>query len=165
MIARIALLITLAMSALANGAPEVIADLGGRATGLKSPQEQLREAVKTVAVPQAMRKPTTDARFPIWSSLRVGVIESYRHDRPVARPFFIVGADRQSAQWLATNSAYLHEINALGFVTNVRSQADVDTLQTYAGDIRLSALPVDAIAEQFLLTVYPVLVTQEEVIQ
>jgi integrating conjugative element protein (TIGR03765 family) len=165
MIRRIVLLTALLLSAQANAAPEIIADLGGRATGIKSPQAQLREAAKKVAVPQAVRKSTTDVRFPIWSSLRVGLIESYGHDLPVSRPFFIVGADRQSAQWLSTNSAYLKQINALGFVTNVRSQAEVDALQAYASDIRLSAIPVDAIAEQFSLAAYPVLVTQEEVMQ
>lgn len=165
MIGRIVLLNALLLGAHTNAAPEIIADLGGRATGIKSPQEQLREAAKTVAVPQAVRKSITDIRFPIWSSLRVGLIESYGHDLPVARPFFIVGADNQSAKWLSTNSAYLKEINALGFVTNVRSQAEVDVLQDYASDIRLSAIPVDAIAEQFSLAAYPVLVTQEEVMQ
>lgn len=145
--------------------PEVIADFGGRETGLKLPHEQLRDAAVSTPIPKAITKPTLASRFPIASSLRVGVINNREHSFPVLRPFFIVGADNQSTRWLSANRMHLAGIHALGFVTNVKSQADVETLQEYAEDLTLHALPIDEIAERFDLTRYPVLITQKEILQ
>lgn len=153
------------IAACAHAEPEVIADFGGRETGIKSPQEQLREAAQHTRMPIANTKPTMAGRFPVVSSLRVGVLDNHPHTQPVTRPFFIVGFDKQSAQWLAANHAHLKEINALGFVTNVNSPAQLEKLRRYAGDLTLNAIPVDDIADRFQLTRYPVLVTQENIIQ
>lgn len=153
------------LAAWVSAEPVVIADLGGRETGLKSPQEQLLAVAKNMPPPLAPTRPSLRGRYPIESSLSVGIIDNYAHNKPVSRPFFIVGFDEQSAQWLDANKHYLLEIDALGFVTNVRSEAQLEKLQSYAGDLVLNALPVDAIADQFDLSFYPVLITHEEIIQ
>lgn len=145
--------------------PEVLADYGGRETGLKSPQEQIRELANRMPVPQAPAENGLLQRFPIESDLSVGVIENRQHDKPVSRPFFIVGYDEHSARWLGTNLNYLQEINALGLVTNVRSASELARLQQYAGTIELQAMPVESIAEQFDVDSYPVLITTEEITQ
>lgn len=93
------------------------------------------------------------------------MINSREHNLPVSRPFFIVGADNQSAQWLLANRMHLANIHAQGFVTNVKSQADVETLQEYTEDLTIHAIPIDEIAERFDLTRYPVLITQKEILQ
>ncbi len=145
--------------------PEVIADFGGREIGLKLPHEQLKEVAASTPIPKLIVKPSLANRFPITSSLQVGVINNREHSVPVSRPFFIVGADNQSTRWLSANRMHLAGIHALGFVTNVKSQADVETLQAYAEDLTLHALPIDEIAERFDLTRYPVLITQKEILQ
>ncbi len=116
-------------------------------------------------VPQAPAENGLLQRFPIESDLSVGVIETRQHDKPVSRPFFILGYDEHSAQWLETNLNHLQEINALGLVTNVRSAAELARLQQYAGTIELQAIPVESIAEQFDVDSYPVLITTEEITQ
>lgn len=153
------------IAACTHAEPDVIADFGGRETGIKSPQEQLREAAQRTQMPTASNTPTMAGRFPVVSSLRVGVLDAHSHTLSVARPFFIVGFDQQSAQWLAANHVHLKNINALGFVTNVNSPAQLEKLRRYAGDLTLNAIPVDDIAGRFQITRYPVLVTQESIIQ
>ena len=145
--------------------PEVIADFGGQPTGLISPANQLNAiARKQPPTKTLINKPVTDL-FPVQSKMQLGVIETHAHDKPVNRAFFIIGADEQSAQWLATNQKYLIEINARGLVTNVNSEQELNTLREYGSSLPLDAIPVDAIAAVFDLDFYPVLVTKEEVMQ
>lgn len=161
----IACLLGLMACPIVHAEPEVLADYGGRETGLKSPQEQIRELADRMPVPQAQAENGLLQRFPIESDLSVGVIETRRHDKPVSRPFFILGYDEHSAQWLETNLDHLQEINALGLVTNVRSAAELARFQQFAGTIELHAMPVESIAEQFDVDSYPVLITAEEITQ
>jgi integrating conjugative element protein (TIGR03765 family) len=162
---KIMLLAAIWVAVFAQAEPEVVADLGGRETGIRSPQEQLQEVANRTRIPSAITMPSMAERFPIVSGLRVGVQDVRSHSLMVTRPFFIVGFDKQSAQWLSANHAHLKEIHALGFVTNVNSPAQLDKLRTYAGDLTLNAIPVDELAERYQLTRYPVLVTQEKIIQ
>ena len=153
------------IAAQAGAEPIVIKDLGGRETGLKSSKELLGAAVKNTPVPTGSLYPGLSARYPIESSLEVGIIEPYAHGKNVTRPFFIVGFDQHSARWLAQNADHLKTINAQGFVTNIQSQMQLEKLRSYASELQLNALPVDDIAQQFDLIFYPVLITQEEITQ
>lgn len=145
--------------------PEVIADLGGKTTGLVSPSERLRAIASKQSVPASLaRQPMAD-RFPVESDMRVGVIDTHGHDKPVNRPFFIIGYDQHSAEWLEANRNYLIDINARGLVTNVKSEQQMKTLRAYGGDLPLDAIPIESIAAVFGLEFYPVLVTKEEVTQ
>lgn len=159
------LIAVVGMSQIVQAQPEVIADFGGRETGLKSPRQHLLEAAAKTRLPSPDSPVQSAGVFPVQSALRVGIIENHHHDLPVTRPFFIVGADEQSRQWLATNKAHLKTINAIGFVTNVASQDVLEKLQHSVGDLELYALPVDSIADQFSLKSYPVLITQSEILQ
>jgi integrating conjugative element protein (TIGR03765 family) len=145
--------------------PEVIADFGGTKTGFVSPSERLREMANKQIPPAAIARQPVANRLPMESDMRVGIIESYVHDKPVGRPFFIVGYDQQSAEWLEANRDYLIDINARGLVTNVKSTQQMNVLREYGGTLPLDAIPVDSIAKVFDLEFYPVLVTNEEVTQ
>ena len=145
--------------------PEVIADLGGKNTGLVSPSERLRTIASEQSIPSSqVRQPMAD-RFPVESDMRVGLIDPHSHDKPVNRPFFIIGYDQHSAEWLQENRDYLIEINARGLVTNVQSEQHMQVLREYGGGLTMDAIPVDSIAAVFGLAFYPVLVTKEEVTQ
>lgn len=155
----------LLIAPMAIAEPEVIADFGGKETGLVSPSERLRTiASKQSNTASIVRQPMQD-RFPVESDMRVGVIDDHVHNKPVNRPFFIVGYDQQSAEWLEANRTYLIEINARGLVTNVQSEQQMKILREYGGELPLDAIPVESIAAVFGLEFYPVLVTKEEVTQ
>lgn len=145
--------------------PEVIADFGGGETGLVSPSERLRTIASKNSIPAAIVRQPILERFPVESDMRVGVIDAHVHNKPVNRPFFIVGYDQHSAEWLEANRTYLIEINARGLVTNVQSDQQMRILREYGGDLSLDAIPVESIAAVFGLEFYPVLVTKEEVTQ
>lgn len=156
---------SLLIAPLALAEPEVIADLGGKNTGLISPSERLGAIASKQSVPESpARQPIVD-RFPMESDMRLGVIDTHGHDKPVNRPFFIIGYDQHSAEWLGENRNYLIEINARGLVTNVKSEQQMKTLRAYGGDVPLDAIPIESIAAVFGLEFYPVLVTKEEVTQ
>lgn len=158
-------LVGILISQLALAEPEVIADFGGKATGLVSPTERLRAIASNQSSSGVIaRKPVVD-RFPLLSDMRVGIIEAHAHNKPVSRAFFIIGFDQQSAEWLEANRNYLLELNARGLVTNVKSEQELEKLREYGGELPLDAIPVDSIAAVFDLEFYPVLITKEEVTQ
>lgn len=148
--------------------PEVIADFGGKNTGFVSPSERLRTIASEQSIPASAtsqaRPPMAD-RFPVESDMRVGLIDAHDHDKPVNRPFFILGYDQHSAEWLQENRNYLIEINARGLVTNVQSEQQMNVLREYGSGLTMDAIPVDSVAAVFGLAFYPVLVTKEEVTQ
>lgn len=158
-------LLGLMMAPLAIAEPEVIADFGGKETGLASPSERLRIIASRQSIPTSLARQPMKERFPVESDMRVGVIDAHTHDKSVNRPFFIIGYDQHSAEWLETNRSHLIEINARGLVTNVQSEQQMKTLRAYGGDLSLDAMPVESIAAVFGLAFYPVLVTKEEVTQ
>lgn len=158
-------LFSLLIVPMALAEPEVIADLGGKNTGLVSPSERLRAIASKQSFPASLAHQPMVDRFPVESDMRVGVIDTHGHDKPVNRPFFIIGYDQDSAEWLEENRNYLIEINARGLVTNVKSEQQMKTLRAYGGDLPLDAIPIESIAAVFGLEFYPVLVTKEEVTQ
>lgn len=165
MINHTGFLFALVLTLPAAAEPEVIADFGGKATGLHTPKDQLSSLAKEQPIPALLARTPNDQRFPLQSKMRLGTIDRHTHDKPVHRPFFILGVDQHSVEWLQANRDYLHEINARGWVTNVNTEQDVETLREYAGAIPLDAIPVDSIADVFDLHYYPVLITQEEISQ
>jgi integrating conjugative element protein (TIGR03765 family) len=145
--------------------PEIMADFGGTKTGFTSPSDRLRDLAKKQRPPAAIARQPMTNRLPMKSHMSVGIVEPHAHDMPVSRPFFIVGYDRHSAEWLEANRDFLIEINARGLVTNVKSTQQMNVLREYGGTLPLDAIPVDSIAKVFDLEFYPVLVTKEEVTQ
>lgn len=145
--------------------PEVIADLGGTETGWVPPQIRLKQIAKDQPIPQLIKRNVREQRFPIRSEMQVGIVHPHANDKQVPRPFFIIGTDEYSTEWLKANHEYLKQINARGLITNVDSSNDIDALRSLVNGIPIDAMPVDAIAETFELNYYPVLVLQEEITQ
>lgn len=99
-------------------------------------------------------------------SMSPGKVESRTIDRPyLDRPMFIVGADPLSIRWLRLHQAQLKQINAMGLAVNVETQAQLRQLQNAAGGLEIHPLAGDAMAAQFALQHYPLLITASRIEQ
>jgi integrating conjugative element protein (TIGR03765 family) len=137
--------------------PIVIRDYGGRDSG-----------VATQAPNNKVRPPAfgDEQRYPIHSKLRAGYLSQPQKLRePVkgAQPFFIVSNDGFSRDWLVKNKAYLLKIGAQGLATNLDNKIEFTQLKNLAKPLPLVAVPVDEIANILSVSVYPVLITGEEI--
>ena len=57
--------------------------------------------------------------------LTPGPVQPKTHDRPFARPFFLIGSDSFSRQWLLEHRERLKEIGALGMLVQVDTMDDL----------------------------------------
>lgn len=150
---------------IASAEPVVIRDYGGRDSGVPGKQELIRLAQQQKATKQMFDE---NLRYPIQSGLRPGYLNVPKKLRePVkgAQPFFVVGNDDFSRDWITKNKMYLLKIGAQGLVTNIDSKRLFLELKAFADPLPLVAVPVDEIAEILQFSVYPVLVTGEEIAQ
>jgi len=150
---------------IASAEPLVIRDYGGRDSGVPSMVEQEKKAQHE----KYSTQPFDDAaRYPIVSVLRPGYLDkSQALPNPVkgAKPFFIVGNDVFSRDWLEKNKAYLQKLGAQGLATNIDTQNTFKQLEVMARPLPLVAVPIDELVTVLHLSVYPVLVTGEEIAQ
>jgi integrating conjugative element protein (TIGR03765 family) len=150
---------------LARGEPLVIRDYGGRDSGVPNKNSIAKLAQQYSVKPHVIDKAT---RYPIRSSLHPGYInrpQALREPIKGVQPFFIIGNDDFSRDWLTKNKTYLQKIGAQGLATNIDSNSIFATLEQLAAPLPLVAVPVDEIATILHLSVYPVLVTGEEIAQ
>jgi integrating conjugative element protein (TIGR03765 family) len=148
----------------ALAAPEVIADFGGRPTGMTTPAEYLESQGMNV-IPEAPAIPPALDRFPMESSMVLGPVEPRKHNQSVLMPFFIMGADQPSIEWLLANAGVLQEMSATGMVTNIDSWKTLQRIRELVPGLTLESIPLDSMIPLFGLTHYPVLITQEEITQ
>jgi integrating conjugative element protein (TIGR03765 family) len=73
-------------------------------------------------------------------------------------PMFIVGDDALSHQWLAANRQRLARMGASGVVANVTSLEALQALRRVAPGLPLAPAPLDSLAQDLGLGVYPVLI-------
>ena len=100
------------------------------------------------------------AWLPIQSpGLTPGSVQARSHDRPFARPFFLIGSDTQSRQWLQDHRDRLKDIGAVGMLVQADTLEDLRTIAELADG--LSILPASAsdIAKALGISYYPVLIT------
>jgi integrating conjugative element protein (TIGR03765 family) len=153
------------MSHVASAEPVVIRDYGGRDSGVPTLESMME---KNQQVPLKQQAFDEAARYPIRSMMRPGYLDQpqpLRTPQTGAQPFFMIGNDAFSRDWLDKNKAYLVKIGAQGLATNINSIAIFVELEKLADPLPLVAVPVDEIAETLNLQVYPVLVTGEEIAQ
>jgi integrating conjugative element protein (TIGR03765 family) len=153
------MLIVLLVSNPVLAKPEVIADFGGKPTGIPDVSAILQSAPKEKPL-----GPVFDP-FPVESNLQLGKQTSFTHDKPVDKPFFIVGGDAQSLRWLAENYQFFLEVQAKGLLTNINSQEEFDNIQALFPDIRLTPVNVDDLATIFTINHYPVFINKTSVEQ
>jgi len=95
------------------------------------------------------------------SALEFGLVSESRFEPvPLAAPFFVLGPDEISQQWLFENADYFRSRAAIGYVITDRGLADLDAFRERAGGyLQLYPLPrFKALAELYGLVGYPVFV-------
>jgi integrating conjugative element protein (TIGR03765 family) len=153
-------ILILLIAAQVNAKPEIIADFGGRPSGVPDVSAILKSTPR-------VKKPLGPVfnPFPVESHLQLGKQHSFTHDKPVDKPFFIIGGDAQSLRWLSENYHYFLKIQAKGLITNLNSQEEFDNIQTLFPDVRLMAVNVDDMTTLFGIQHYPVFINKTSVEQ
>ena len=106
------------------------------------------------------------AWLPIQSpGLTPGPVQPRSHDRPFARPFFLIGSDARPRQWLQDHRDQLKAIGAVGMLVQADTLDDLRTIAELADG--LSILPASAsdIANALGISHYPVLISTHAIEQ
>jgi len=93
------------------------------------------------------------------SKLTPGTVTRRAIEAPGLRPFFIVGDDENSENWLRRHAASLRERGAVGLVVNVETLDALNRLRMLVPDMPLSPVSGDDLAERLGLRHYPALIT------
>lgn len=106
------------------------------------------------------------ALLPIRSpGLSSGPVQARSHNRPFSRPFFLIGSDDQSRQWLVEYRERLKEIGAVGMLVQAETLEDVRAIAQLAGGLPILPASAADIAAALNISHYPVLVTSQSIEQ
>lgn len=101
-----------------------------------------------------------EALLPIRSpGLTPGPVKVRTQDRPFTRPFFLIGSDARSRQWLLTHRNRLKEIGAVGMMVQADTVEDLRVIATLADGLSILPASGSDIAQALGITHYPVLIT------
>ena len=106
-----------------------------------------------------------ETRLPLMPrQLRRGSPAVQRTEAPI-QPFFIMGMDRASLDWLARTLPTLLSINATGMVVQAANRDDWLLLQNKAraAGLSLALYPDTGLTEAYGITTYPVLVVPQSI--
>ena len=100
------------------------------------------------------------AWLPIQSpGLTPGPVQARAHDRPFTRPFFLIGSDSRSRQWLQTHRDRLKEIGAVGMLVQAETMDDLRTIARLADGLSILPASGSDIAKALSVSHYPVLIS------
>jgi len=100
------------------------------------------------------------AWLPIQSpGLTPGPVQARAHDRPFTRPFFLIGSDTRSRQWLQTHRDRLKEIGAVGMLVQAETVDDLQTIASLADGLSILPASGSDIAKALGVSHYPVLIS------
>ena len=89
--------------------------------------------------------------------------------RPVAkrfaRPFFLIGADSLSRQWLEARRAELRRVGAVGMLVQAETVGDLRLVAELADGLPILPAPASDIATALGLSHYPVLISNQGIQQ
>lgn len=106
------------------------------------------------------------ALLPIRSlGLSTGPVQARSHDRPFSRPFFLIGSDARSRQWLVEYRERLQEIGAVGMLVQAETQEDLRAIARLAGGLPILPASAVDIATVLGISHYPVLITPQGIEQ
>ncbi|MCB1871758.1 MAG: integrating conjugative element protein [Gammaproteobacteria bacterium] len=91
--------------------------------------------------------------------LTPGLVQPKTHDRPFTRPFFLVGSDRLSRQWLLEHRDRLNEIGAVGMLIQADTLDDLQAIAELAAGLSVMPASASDIAEALSFSHYPLLIT------
>ena len=100
------------------------------------------------------------AWLPIQSpGLTPGPVLARAHDRPFTRPFFLIGSDTRSRQWLQAHRDRLKEIGAVGMLVQAETMDDLRTIARLADGLSILTAPGSDMAKALSVSHYPVLIS------
>ncbi len=118
--------------------------------------------------PNRPRLGATDIQtlLPIRSpGLSPGPVQARSHDRPFSRPFFLIGSDDRSRQWLVEYQERLQEIGAVGMLVQAETQEDLRAIARLAGGLPILPASAADIGAALGISHYPVLITPQGIEQ
>ena len=94
--------------------------------------------------------------LPAKSKLKEGFFDSYKlkECQQYPTPFFVVGPDSLSIEWLKAHSNHLKEVHALGLVTNINDEKDLKEVEAIS-PINLIPSNIDGLAQVVQAKAYP----------
>ena len=107
-----------------------------------------------------------DTLLPIESpGLSPGPIQPQAMKRPFSRPFFLIGSDAFSRQWLSQHRDRLLEIGAVGMLVQAETVTDLEAIAQLGQGLQIMPASGSDIAEALGIPHYPVLVTRDGIEQ
>jgi integrating conjugative element protein (TIGR03765 family) len=104
--------------------------------------------------------------LPIQSpGLTPGRVEPRSVEQRFARPFFLIGADSLSRQWLKARRAELRRIGAIGMLVQAETVGDLRLVAELADGLPILPAPASDIATALGLSHYPVLISNQGIEQ
>ena len=97
--------------------------------------------------------------------LSPGQIQPQAIKRPFTRPFFLIGSDPLSRQWLSQHRDRLLEIGAVGMLVQVETAADLEAIAQLGQGLQIMPASGSDIAQALGVSHYPVLVSKEGIEQ
>ena len=94
-------------------------------------------------------------------AMRPGPLQAQKRSTGVSRPFFLVGCDAYSLEWLAKNRERLVDLQAFGLVVEAPDARAFRQLEAAAKGLVLRPVSANLIAEHLGLEIYPALITSE----
>lgn len=138
----------------------VVEDHGG------APAQPYYEALTPEPAGNPSSPPTSPPRIdegtmlPVRSTLlSAGTVQPREIQAPGLTPFFVIGDEERSRQWLRLHAARLRSLHAVGLVVNVETTEALIALRALAPDLLLSPTPGNDLAQRLGLRTYPALIT------
>ena len=130
--------------------------------------ESIEESPQQSPIPTKLQLGAADpqAWLPIQSpGLTPGPVRTRSQDQPFAQPFFLIGSDARSRQWLQDHRDQLKAIGAVGMLVQADTLEDLRAIAELADG--LSILPASAsdIAKALGILHYPVLISAHAIEQ
>ncbi|MEW5756470.1 MAG: integrating conjugative element protein [Pseudomonadota bacterium] len=97
--------------------------------------------------------------------LSPGPVQAKPHDRPFSRPFFLIGSDERSRQWLVKHRDRLQTIGAVGMLVQAESPEDLRAIAGLSGGLSIMPASATDIAAALGIAHYPVLITSRGIEQ
>jgi len=143
-------------------------------SGNTQPLAPFLEVIESIEAPQQQSAPTNNplgvadinTLLPIKSpGLSPGPIQPQAVKRPFTRPFFLIGSDALSKQWLSQYRDRLLEIGAVGMLVQAETAADLEAIAKIGHGLQIMPASGSDIAQALGIKHYPVLVSKEGIEQ
>ncbi|MFC1602930.1 integrating conjugative element protein [Pseudomonadota bacterium] len=143
-------------------------------SGNTQPLAPFLEVIEDIETPQQQPAPSNNqlgaadinTLLPIKSpSLSPGQVQPQAVNRPFTRPFFLIGSDALSRQWLSQYRDRLLEIGAVGMLVQAETASDLEAIAKIGKGLQIMPASGADIAQALGIKHYPVLVSKEGIEQ